>query len=31
VKRGKIPVIRFGKRIMVPRAAIEWMLNRAAQ
>lgn len=30
-KRGEIPVLRFGRRLMVPRAAVERMLEQAAQ
>ncbi len=29
VKRGEIPVIRLGKRLVVPRAALEKMLAEA--
>jgi excisionase family DNA binding protein len=28
VKRGEIPVIRFGKRLLIPRAALEKMLEK---
>ena len=28
VKRGEIPVIRFGKRIVVPTAALRHLLNQ---
>ena len=27
VKRGQLPVIRFGKRLIIPRAALERMLE----
>lgn len=30
VRRGEIPHIRVGKRLLIPRAALEAMLNRAA-
>ena len=28
VKRGELPVIRFGKRLLIPRVALERMLER---
>jgi excisionase family DNA binding protein len=28
VKEGKLPSVRFGKRILIPRAALEKMLER---
>ena len=28
VKRGDLPVLRFGRRLLVPRAALEKMLER---
>ena len=28
VKQGQLPVIRFGKRLLIPRAALEKMLER---
>jgi len=28
VKRGKLPVIRFGKRLLIPKAALEKMLEK---
>ena len=31
VKQGKIPVLRFGKRMVVPKKAIEDMLNSAGK
>ena len=31
VKRGEIPVIRFGKRLLVPKAAVEQLLKGAQQ
>ena len=31
VKQGKIPVLRFGKRMVVPKKAIEDMLNAAGK
>lgn len=30
VRAGEIPCIKIGKRILVPRAALEQMLNRLA-
>lgn len=30
VKRGEIPHIRIGKRILIPRAALEKLLNETA-
>jgi excisionase family DNA binding protein len=30
-KRGDLPVIRFGKRLLVPRAALERLLDGADQ
>ena len=30
-KRGELPVLRFGKRLVVPRAALERMLQEAWQ
>ena len=29
VKRGDLPVLRFGRRLLVPRAALERMLEQA--
>jgi excisionase family DNA binding protein len=31
IKRGEIPIIRLGRRIVVPRAALERMLKEARQ
>lgn len=31
VKRGEIPVIRFGRRLVVPKAALDRMLADAGQ
>jgi len=28
VKRGQLPVIRFGKRLLIPRVALEKMLEK---
>lgn len=28
VKQGKLPVIRFGKRLLIPRAALDKMLEK---
>lgn len=28
VKQGQLPVIRFGKRLLIPRAALERMLDK---
>ena len=28
VKRGELPVIRFGKRLLIPRVALEKMLEK---
>lgn len=28
VKQGKLPVVRFGKRVLIPRAALEKMLEK---
>jgi excisionase family DNA binding protein len=28
VKRGELPVIRFGKRLLIPRAALDRMFER---
>ena len=28
VKRGELPAIRFGKRLIIPRAALEKMLEK---
>jgi excisionase family DNA binding protein len=28
VKQGQIPVIKFGKRLLIPRAALEKMLEK---
>ncbi len=28
VKQGKLPMIKFGKRMLIPRAALEKMLER---
>ena len=28
VKRGELPAIRFGKRLLIPRAALEKMLEK---
>jgi excisionase family DNA binding protein len=30
-KRGDLPVIRFGKRLLVPRAALDRLLNGQAK
>lgn len=29
VKRGELPVIRFGKRLLIPKVALEKMLEKA--
>lgn len=31
IKRGEIPVIRFGRSIMIPRAALEKLLSEAGR
>ncbi len=31
IRRGEIPVLRFGRRIVVPRAALERMLSEAGK
>jgi len=31
VKRGELPVIRFGKRLLIPRVALEKMLEKGVQ
>jgi excisionase family DNA binding protein len=31
VKQGKLPVIRFGKRLLIPRLGLEKMLEKGVQ
>jgi excisionase family DNA binding protein len=31
VKQGQLPVIRFGKRLLIPRAALEKMLEESVK
>ena len=31
VKQGKLPVVKFGKRLLIPRAALEKMLGKSVE